>query len=541
MPANCSNMFREQDSSSTESSALKIAVDLKGVQSSEITKMANMFLGCVNLTAIDFTDFDTSNVTSMNDLFWGCASLENIDVSGFNTSKVTTMQAMFYNCSKLKTINVSGFNTSNVTTMKSLFSNCSNLESVDVSGFNTSKVTTMWAMFNNCSKLQAIDVSGFDTGNVTNMESLFNNCSQLKSLNVSQFNTSKVTTMNCMFWNCQKLENIDVSGFDTSNVADMMSLFSHCDSLKSVDVSGFNTSKVTTMRAMFYGCSKLKSVDVSNFDTSNVTNMLHMFIYCSSLESLDLSNFDTSEVANAGLMFSGCSGLKSLKISDTFTLSGNASTDRMFDGCDTNLRIIGNGDCEFIEANSDAKNAIDTKAEKVYVTSGNSGISDSLQTVLNDQLSQAELVEEIEPSALFSTSADDVAYVGMITADQVILADGNGKTISGALTNNKSYNEVGYYPSALQLTGTITLSGDNSAFTQKSLIVGDGAKATTVTLTSPSSLPKTEVIIEANGNLAFSGTSGFILSKNVTVKPGGYLQSSQRIILTDGAILKFGK
>lgn len=149
------------------------------------------------------------------------------------------------------------------------------------------------------------------------------------------------------------------------------------------------------MRAMFYDCSELESVDVSSFDTCNVTNMLHMFIYCSSLTTLDLSNFDTSKVTDARLMFRRCSGLKDLKLADTFTLSESTSTDGMFNECNSNLRIIGNSNREFIEADSNTKNAIKSGNGKVYVTSEISGISESIQTILDQQLHNAELSEEM--------------------------------------------------------------------------------------------------------------------------------------------------
>ena len=127
-------------------------------------------------------------------------NLDKIDLSSFNTSNVTNMSYMFMGCSSLTSLDLSGFNTSNVTYMYYMFNDCSSLTSLDLNGFNTSKVTNMDSMFNNCSSLTSIDLSSFNTSKVTNMDSMFNNCSSLTSIDLSSFNTSKVTNMYLMFF-----------------------------------------------------------------------------------------------------------------------------------------------------------------------------------------------------------------------------------------------------------------------------------------------------------------------------------------------------
>ena len=68
-----------------------------------------------------FKGLDTSNVTNMSNMFSDCRSLTSLDLSSFNTSKVTDMRYMFYGCSKLTSLDLSSFNTSNVTNMGSMF------------------------------------------------------------------------------------------------------------------------------------------------------------------------------------------------------------------------------------------------------------------------------------------------------------------------------------------------------------------------------------------------------------------------------------
>ncbi len=249
--------------------------------------LSRWFDNCSNIRSITFDEaFDTSNVTTMGGMFLGCSGLTTLDVSGFDTSNVTDMNCMFSDCSGLTSLDVSNFDTSKVKDMSYMFCGCSGLTSLDVSSLDTSNVTTMGGMFDGCSGLTTLDVSGFDTSNVKDMSVMFYDCSVLTSLDVRGLDTSNVTDMGVMFEYCSSLTTLDVSGFDTSNVTTMGGMFLGCSGLTSLDVSGFNTSKATNMNSMFYGCSGLTSLDVSGFDTSNVTDMGYMFSGCSSIERL---------------------------------------------------------------------------------------------------------------------------------------------------------------------------------------------------------------------------------------------------------------
>ena len=314
------------------------SIDVSGFDTSQVKTLSWMFDGCSNLTSIDLSGFDTSQVTGMIWMFSGCSKLTSIDVSSFDTSQVTEMGGMFYECENLANIDVSGFDTSNVDFMYRMFRSCRNLENIDLSDFDTSQVTDMGEMFSGCSKLTSIDVSSIDTSKVTDMHGMFGYCSNLTSINVSGFNTSQVTDMDEMFSGCSKLTSIDLSGFDTSQVTDMSWMFDGCSNLTSIDVSGFDTSQVTDMSWMFSGCSKLTSIDVSGFDTSQVTYMSGMLSGCSNLMSIDVSGIDTSQVINMQDMFKGCSNLTSIDVSG-FDTSKVTYMGDMFDNC-TSLRSI---------------------------------------------------------------------------------------------------------------------------------------------------------------------------------------------------------
>lgn len=230
-------------------------------------------------------------------LFCGYENAVSIDLSGADTSGVTNMESMFLGCYKLSKLDLSGFVTDNVTNMGSMFAWCDSLESLNLSGIVTSGVTNMGAMFFRCQSLMSLDLSGFDTSNVTDMYFMFNQCGSLQSLDVSMFDTANVTDMQCMFYKCRELTDLDISGFDTSNVTAMNSMFFSCESLTSLDVSGFDTSNVTDMSYMFCKCESLTSLDVSGFDMSNADTE-YMFEGCEDAEIIYASEEAGAEAGN---------------------------------------------------------------------------------------------------------------------------------------------------------------------------------------------------------------------------------------------------
>ncbi|WP_176762419.1 BspA family leucine-rich repeat surface protein [Eubacterium oxidoreducens] len=64
----------------------------------------SIFMDATNLKTVDTTGWDTSNVTRVCNMFWECNSLTSIDMSGFDLSKVTDASDMLYGCDALEVI-----------------------------------------------------------------------------------------------------------------------------------------------------------------------------------------------------------------------------------------------------------------------------------------------------------------------------------------------------------------------------------------------------------------------------------------------------
>ena len=151
--------------------------NLEYLNTSEVTEMSAMFLGCSALTALDLSKFNTENVTNMNGMFYACSSLTSLDLSNFNTAKVEDMSYMFRSCLSLTSLDVSSFNTANVTNMNYMFYYCNLLTSLDLSNFNTAKVTGMSGMFEGCESLKTIYCD--DAWNPSSSDNMFYNCTAL--------------------------------------------------------------------------------------------------------------------------------------------------------------------------------------------------------------------------------------------------------------------------------------------------------------------------------------------------------------------------
>lgn len=123
------------------------------------------------------------------------------ELNGLDTSNMTTMAQMFYYCDNLRSLNVNNFNTNNVTNMRYMFYACANIINLNLSNFNTNNVTDMSYMFANCERLLSLDIRNFNFNNVSSYTGIFNgipnNCEIIVADdNVKRWITSKFPNLN---------------------------------------------------------------------------------------------------------------------------------------------------------------------------------------------------------------------------------------------------------------------------------------------------------------------------------------------------------
>ena len=371
--------------------------DITGIEylnTSEVTNMANMFKGCINLTAIDLSHFNTSKVTNMEYMFQDCQQLLQLDVSHFNTSNVTNMEGMFDGCQRLSQLDVTNFNTSNVTNMEYMFHDCQRLLQLDLSHFDTSKVIYMNQMFYRCTGLTSLDLSSFNTSNVRNMSQMFQGCTSLQTIIVSnQWTTASLSvTGSSMFNDCTSLvggmgtvydsnhydedyAHIDGGPSNPGYLTDAYTYYYACYtpsnttltfyyddqrtsrpgttySLNAVGTSpdwytdntyknvtkvvfdaSFSAAYPKSTFSWFARMTNLTSITgLSNLSTFYTQDMSYMFYGCTGLTSLDLTGFQTPNLKNMEYMFFNCSNLTRVDLS-SFNTAGVTNMNYLFRGC----------------------------------------------------------------------------------------------------------------------------------------------------------------------------------------------------------------
>lgn len=292
---------------------------------------SGLFRDMADLTTLEMKNIDTSNVTDMKDMFSGCKSLETVDTSMWETGNVKSMENMFKDCNSLAVLDVSQWNTSNVRSMSLMFYGCHEVEELDVADWNTSKVTNMSQMFHSCGSLTELETAGWDV--------------------------SDIHAWSYMFYNCDDLVSVDTAGWVTEETTNMLFMFANCKSLIEIDTTGWDTSNVTNMGEAFYGCKSLQSLDTSKWKTPNLKSLNQTFHSCELLETLDLTGFEIDKVTSMSNMFRNCKNLKTVYVSEKWNgnyAAGINNTYPPFYGC-TNL--VGGAGTKFDSKHDDGSYA----------------------------------------------------------------------------------------------------------------------------------------------------------------------------------------
>lgn len=339
--------------SAFEGSTILKSVDLRGLDTSQVTDMSSMFNGDTNLSHVDLSGIDTSHVTNMNFMFASTQSLADLDLSGLDTSSLQRAEDMFYNATGLRNVNLSGWNLRNLSQASAMFFGAKNLANVNLSGWQLPDNANTAGMFSYAdgeniknvditnaknitqdilneyvkglknTNATSVDLNNFSLApTVRSLKGLFQNMPNLKSVNLRGFDTSHITDMSSMFSNTPELTTITgIENLDTYNVTNMAHMFDATHNpttdnskpqpmtsfgkLTELDLSKWDTRNVTDMSFMFAGQTKLTKLGkLSNWDTSNVTNMAGMFFDLESLpdNEFDLTGWDTSKVTDMSYM-----------------------------------------------------------------------------------------------------------------------------------------------------------------------------------------------------------------------------------------------
>jgi surface protein len=143
----------------------------EGIDTSEVTSLANTFMNNNKLVYAEISSWDTSNVSSMSAMFFRCRNLQRIDVSNWNTSKVTSIGSMFQDCESLQVLDISNWDFSNINNVSQAFQTCKTLQKLDLKNLVSNKVNSLFYLFSYCTSLKWLDITGWNVSNVTDYTS----------------------------------------------------------------------------------------------------------------------------------------------------------------------------------------------------------------------------------------------------------------------------------------------------------------------------------------------------------------------------------
>ena len=325
------------DTDGTKSNVTKVVFD-PSFTGARPTTTYDWFYYMQNLESITGLNYlNTSEVTNMDWMFLGCGKLTSLDFSSFNTSKVTSMYHMFDGCVKLQTIYVgSGWSTAAVTSSSEMFNFCPRL----VGGQGTT-----WDIDNPKDKTYAhIDGGPSNPGYFTEWKEAYACYTPSNTTLTFYYDTQRSSRTGTTFdlntgdnvvgWETNVTKVVFDPSFASARPTSTYGWFYDMTNLQTITgIEYLNTSEVTNMGHMFNGCIELTSLDLSSFNTSKVTHMHQMFQFCYELTSLDLSNFNTAKVTDIHYMLDYCTNLRTIYVGDGWSTAAVTNSTSMFRNC----------------------------------------------------------------------------------------------------------------------------------------------------------------------------------------------------------------
>ncbi|QSB51983.1 BspA family leucine-rich repeat surface protein [Leuconostoc falkenbergense] len=355
--------------------------------------MTDMFAATSKLETLVMTNVNLQNITNMNGMFTR-TGLKEVDLSGLNTSNVTIMANIFINANKLEKVDLSTWDTQNVTSTLNMFTGTTSLWQIKL-GANTvfkgknpnftaapaagttiiddgntyttlaaewqivgtgsphqpngayvtttemyedtpRPVTYVWAHTAPSALISGVHGTSpwtldSDTGELIYNTGTFQNAqtveANLESYDVDPDIVTSISftgTVNLpadstsMFSGLDSLTAFDATNSYTDNVTNMMSMFRDADTIIQLNLSNWDVGKVASFDGMFYETTKLTDLNLATWGvgrTATSVNMNYMFYNTTALTNLNLLNFKTNNVTTMSYTFRG-TGLTELDLSD---------------------------------------------------------------------------------------------------------------------------------------------------------------------------------------------------------------------------------
>ena len=337
----------------------------------KLTNVAEMFLGCINLTEIHgFRNFNMSRVKKASKMFAWCEKLKEIDLTKCGMPNCELMTYMCYGCIGLSKFTIFRDDTLKLKDAAEMFGRCGDLQISVLEGLATNKrgvydfleLSSMLAegiyseFLPERTRNLVFGEYGKDNGeyeiyasehfsvfgkiwhrNEEKLEKVtrifFGNYKVPKGVQPLDYSMEEDGTI--LAWISNKTDLYITATDDRVILAPQscMDMFEKCYNVEEIYLTNFDTGHVIGFSHMFYYLEKLRAIYTPYFLTGSATNMAGMFEGCRSLKIIEgLEKFDTVRVLNYSRMFKGCESLETLDLSG-FAVSQFSRIQEMVSGC----------------------------------------------------------------------------------------------------------------------------------------------------------------------------------------------------------------
>ena len=345
--------------------SVNVIEGLEYLNTSEVTNMNSMFIGCINLSTLNLNTFDMGSVRNTTAMFRACTALTTIYCD--STWNIATSDDMFTGCSNL--LGAVAFNGTVSAEMANPYtgyftgrwpvkmSDVKNvqIEAPDSAYTNVTVNITLTSFFGT---IESVTVTGDRTGNEVTVTAgeggTYSFVMPPEPVTITPILATPQGDVVAALW-CEDnttlyfvatpYENLEDGTWDGKTITKAWSGDKVTnmgwgtpgwDKVKSnatrvVFDESFATVRPKSCNHWFTDYVKLATIEgLENLNTSEVTNTNSMFYSCKLLTTLDLNSFDMNKVTNSSAMFRGCSALTTIYCDSTWNI--NTSTG-MFHSC----------------------------------------------------------------------------------------------------------------------------------------------------------------------------------------------------------------
>ena len=296
---------------------IKGKVDLRGLDTSNVTNFQDVFEATNVLTGIDVTGWDVSKGTNFQGTFKSSQTPSITGLNTWNTESATDMRWMFYNMPQITEINIDDWNVGNVTNAQEMFKSSPKVTTISANNLRWNSATSLYHFFGYNDNLRTINVKNWYLPKVTSMQYFIyavnqgatkasGDRSQAATLNADgwNFGTEIKDSVNfyCAQWYAKNLI-INANDWDLGtreNWSASNSLFYSHDYALEYNINNLNAHGAKNMNNFVSNHANLDVLNANNWTLPNVTSMTSAFsAITGTISTISAKNWNFSQTAKA--------------------------------------------------------------------------------------------------------------------------------------------------------------------------------------------------------------------------------------------------